>query len=146
MYKKRLKVFSIATSLIFISTFFSVPVEAVEVEALKEYEITQSRFNYIDVYTNKFEISENGKASFSTTLWARNIDKVRLTGYLQQYSNGKWITIKSWSNTTNGTEAILAKSWFVSSGYLYRYKSYAYLYNNGEFVETTNYISASKYY
>lgn len=50
-----------------------------EVRTVKKCEIVQNRFDYIDVYKNKFEISKEGKVSFSTTLWARNVDKILLS-------------------------------------------------------------------
>jgi hypothetical protein len=123
------------------------PVEAKQTEEKnKDEEIVQVKFSYIDIFQNSFKIGDNGKSSFSTILSSRNVDEARLTGHLQQYKDGKWKTIKTWSNDTNGTEAYLSGSWYISSGYSYRFKSYAYLYSEGKYVESTSYISGNIYH
>ena len=133
--------------LVIILSVSMIPVEAKQTNDKKnDEEIVQVRFAYIDVYQNTFDIEDNGKASFATVLSSRNVDEVQLYGYLQQYSNGRWITLKTWSNKMNGTEGYLSGSWYVASGYSYRFKSNAYLYVDGKFVESTSYTSGNCYH
>lgn len=85
--------------LVIILSVSMIPVEAKQTNDKKNNEkIVQVRFAYIDVYQNTFDIEDNGKASFATVLSSRNVDEVQLYGYLQQYSKGRWITLKTWSN------------------------------------------------
>jgi len=133
--------------LVIILSVGSIPVEAKQTkDKQKDEEIVQARFAYINLFQNSFEIEDNGKSSFSTILWSRNVDEVKLYGYLQQYKDGKWKTIKTWSNEANGTECYLSSSWYVASGYSYRFKSSAYLYVDSKFVESTSYTSGNIYH
>lgn len=147
MFKSFKRILSGVLIMVIVLSISLVSVEAKQMKDKKnDEEIIQVRFAYIDLFKNSFEIADNGKSSFSTILWSRNVDEVHLYGYLQQYNNGKWKTIKSWSNETDGTEGILAGSWYVASGYSYRFKSYAYLYKDGTVVESTSYSSNNVYY
>lgn len=147
MFRSLKRVLSGILFLIIILSFSLVPIEAKLITDMNKIDdIIKIRFAYIDMFKNSFDIAESGKSSFSTVLWSRNVDEVHLTCYLQQYNNGTWDTIKSYSNETNGTEGILSSSWYVVSGYSYRYKSYAYLYKDGSFVESTSFTSSSIYY
>ncbi len=46
----------------------------------------------------------------------------------------------------NGTECYLSNSWYVASGYYYRFKASAYLYVDGKYVESTSDISRNIYH
>lgn len=147
MYKGFKRLLSNMLILVIILSVGSIPVNAKQNEYWQyDEEILQARFAYIDLFQNSFDIKDNGKSSFSTILWSRNVDEVKLYGYLQQYKDGKWKTIKTWSNLANGTECYLSGSWYVASGYSYRFKSYAYMYVDGNFVESTSYTSVNIYY
>jgi len=112
----------------------------------KDDEIVHVEFTYITMFKNDFEISDSGKASVATTLRSYTVDEVHIAGYLQQYTNGNWKTIKTWSSEATGTGDGFSGSWYVASGYSYRYKSYAYLYKNGSLVESTSDTSSAIYY
>ncbi len=109
-------------------------------------EIIQPRFTYINVFQNSFNISNNGKATAEVFLYAHDVDQVEVQANIQQYNNGAWQTIKSWSSTQQGTSCRLGKSWYVESGYSYRLVSYGYVYRNNAIVEYTVYIGSAKYY
>ncbi len=87
------------TGLLILLTMLSVGSIPAEAKQMKDKEndgeIVQARFAYINLFQNSFDISDNGKSSFSTILWSRNVDEIKLYGYLQQYKNGKWKTIKT---------------------------------------------------
>jgi hypothetical protein len=112
----------------------------------EESEVVQVKFTNIYAFINNFEISDSGKSTFTSIITARNVDKVSISCYLQQYSNGIWKTIKSWSGEYKGTEYGLSSSWYVASGYSYRLKSYAYVYKDGTLIESDSYTSSNIYY
>lgn len=106
--------------------------------------IIQPMFTTINLFQNNFDISTDGKATISSYLSASNVDQVKISGSLQQCKDGRWQTIKSWSSTQNATSSSLSQSYYVVSGYSYRYVSYGYTYKKGVLVESTSYTSNSK--
>ena len=77
-------------------------------------------------------------------LTARNVDSVRVDAYLQQYKDGSWMTIKSWTSTSAGTNSGLSETYYVAKGYSYRLVSTGNVYNGGVSVENTTFISETK--
>ncbi|TWH60695.1 hypothetical protein DesLBE_5140 [Desulfitobacterium sp. LBE] len=67
-------------------------------------------WTHITEFTNSFDISSSGLAQFDTSLYARsNVNKVVIDASIQQYSNGSWQTIKSWTSTSNTNSGYLLK-------------------------------------
>lgn len=95
-------------------------------------------FSNIDIFRSTFEISNDGKTSNAVFLDARNVDKVVVEAYLQQYKGGKWITVKNWSNSKEGTTCSLSQDWYVARGYSYRLVTYGYVYQGLRLVESTS--------
>lgn len=63
--------------------------------------IVSPMWTYIIDYQNTFSISSSGAATVNTTLNAgNNINKVVISSSIQQYINGSWTTIKSWTSTS----------------------------------------------
>lgn len=61
---------------------------------------------------------------------------IKIVGTLQQYANGSWVYVTSWTTTGVGT-AVLDKQYKVASGYKYRFIARFYIYDsNGSFVES----------
>lgn len=120
---------------------FQVPAFANKEIEFQESLKYQTRFSNINVFQNYLEISDRGKASITTHINARNVDKVKVVAYLQQYKKGKWTTIKTWSVTEDEMSGGLGKTYYVMSGNSYRLKSYGYVYSDGTLVEKTSYVS-----
>ena len=59
------------------------------------------------------------------------VDSVRLKGYLQRYNGSGWVTLTSWSDSDDGRYCTMSHSYYVSSGYQYRYRVYATAYDGG---------------
>lgn len=135
-------------TLCFVFAFIVVPVNAeVEIENTEaENLLIRPMFTNISVFLNDFDITSNGKAILTSSVNARNVDECRVSMYLQRYQNGSWTTIKHWSATESGKLCGLGKTWYVTSGYQYRMISYAYVYQDGKFVESTSYTSRSIVY
>lgn len=125
----------------------SVPVYAEGDTELKEENINAStRFSNISVFYNVFEITKSGKAMLTSSITSRETDEIKISTYLQKYENRSWVTVKHWTTTGQGTIAVLGEQWYVASGYQYRMKSYAYVYKDNVFLESTSYTSSSKIY
>ena len=77
---------------------------------------------------------------------AHSVDQVKVVANLQQYDKGNWRTIKSWSVKNNEDSEGIGKSYYVTSGYLYRLKSYGYAYINDRLVEMDRMTSKSLWY
>ncbi|MDQ7095890.1 hypothetical protein REC12_20045 [Desulfosporosinus sp. PR] len=101
----------------------------------------------ITEFTNSFEISSSGLAQFDTSLYARsNINKVVINASIQQYINGSWQTIKSWSSTSYSSSGYLNQKWYVVSGYNYRLVSTGAVYQDDALVEQASYTGSSYWY
>jgi hypothetical protein len=119
-----------------------VPVNAVEYSK----EIITPMYAYISQFRNDFNISGAGNAEILTELYASGSDELRVTGYLQQYKDGGWRNVKSWTESNAGNIVVLDQDWGVESGYKYRYISFGYVYVEGYTVESTNYESNTVWY
>lgn len=103
-------------------------------------------FTNISIFTNNFELSSSGKASVSSYLSARSIDSLIIEVDLQQLKDGKWISLKSWTKSFDGTSVGLSGSYYVPKGYIYRTISKGMVYKNGMLLESTNAISKMESY
>lgn len=106
----------------------------------------QTRFSYIDSFENTFNISSKGKATVTSYLIAQNGDNLKVVTKLQQYKNGYWKTIKSWSKKKKAISCGVNGTWYVRKGDRYRMVSYGYTYKDGKMVESTTYTSKIKEY
>ena len=101
----------------------------------------------ITEFTNSFEISGSGLAQFDTSLYARsNINKVVINASIQQYINGRWQAVNSWTSTTYSNSGYLNQKWYVMSGYYYRLVSTGAVYQDDVLVEQTSYTGPSYWY
>lgn len=108
--------------------------------------IIKPSFTNISIFVNTFEISAYGKTSVTSYLTARNINRVRIQTNLQQFKNGKWVSIKRWIESSNSTNCMLNGSYYVPKGYFYRTVSKGMVYKNGLLIESTNFTSKIKSY
>jgi hypothetical protein len=136
-------------SIVFIITSLRVSVQAQSnllFNDVTQQLVIRPNFTYIWIFQTGFDISSTGKASVNVYLTAQNVDSVKVEASLQQYKNGTWTTIKSWSNTETGTNAGLAGTYYVAKGYSYRVVSCGSVFKSGNLVEITSYTSNSKTY
>ena len=144
MLKKRLTRVSVIAIMI---CLLGVPTQAQEnssiYEAFEEVNF-QPQFTNISIFQTGFDISSTGKASVNVYLTAQNVDSVKVDASLQQYKNGAWKTIKSWTNTAAGTNAGLSGTYYVAKGFAYRIVSKGFVYKGSKLIETTIYTSEAK--
>jgi len=73
--------------------------------------------NTIDtkLFTNVLSINSSGKATVDVQVKGLAANQITIYSYLQQYTNGSWNTIKSWSVSSSGNYANLYNSIYVVS-------------------------------
>ena len=126
-------------------------VAPMQVFALGTNQVTNSEIGPLWVsiteFTNSFEISGSGLAQFDTSLYARsNINKVVINASIQQYINGSWQAVNSWTSTTYSNSGYLNQKWYLMSGYYYRLVSSGAVYQDDVLVEQTSYTGSSYWY
>lgn len=94
-------------------------------------------FNYIRSDALTFRVDEStGIAYCYARCTASSGMTIKIVGTLQQYKNGGWSNVNSW--TSIGTTFItLDKQWAVYNGYQYRFYARFYIYDSdGNFLES----------
>ncbi len=110
-------------------------------------EIPETKYQEIDMYKNGFEISSSGIASCKVSLESQSSDRtVKVYAYIQRYENGRWITVKSGNASDDDGDVSIYMQLMVLSGYDYRLKSYAYVYQDGILLESDTYYSKNLSY
>lgn len=141
--RKKVAVLVLSVSLL---CMFSMQSFAMETDQKTESAIQPCWVSITD-YANSFNISTSGLAQLNTALYARsNINKVIITQSIQQYKNGSWQTVNSWTGTYYSNSGYLNKQWYVTSGYYYRMVSTGAVYQNNTLVEQTSYTGPSYWY
>ena len=108
--------------------------------------VVKPLFTYISIFESVFVITPGGRADVDAFVYAPPAEETAVSAYLQQYKNGSWQTIKSWSNREEGDCCGMGNSWYVNKGYSYRVVSYGYVYINGVMVESTSITSQTRSY
>ena len=142
-------ILKLCTSMLALFILIAIPTYANSNDLKNEYSeqiIVQPYFTNISIFQNLFDISSDGKVSVTVYLTAQNVDSVKVDANLQQFKNGFWTTIKSWSNTSVGTNAGLSGTYYVAKGYNYRLVSNGTVYKSISIIETTTFTSTSKSY
>ena len=105
--------------------------------------IVSPRWTYIHLVENGLTINSSGQAAMFSYMncYQGTVDKIVMNNYLQRYVNGSWTTLNSWSKTTYGTSAEWIKSYYVTSGYIYRLRTYFYTYDGSNLIESTSLTS-----
>ena len=145
MFKKRFIVFLLSLMGYSFSITVFADVNDQSVKGISPGTI-QPQWTEIAMFENSFDISGTGKASISVLLYAFDADNLEVVANLQQYRNGSWVTIKSWSKTSADISVSIEATWYVASGYSYRLVSTGTVYENGIQVEQTTYISNAYWY
>lgn len=93
-------------------------------------------FNYIRSTSVTFLVDENGIACCTARCIADRDVTIKIIGTLQQYKNGAWSTLATWS-TSGSFVVTLDKQRAVYSGYKYRFTGKFYIYDSeGSLLES----------
>lgn len=105
--------------------------------AVAENDSVQPRYLRIRSFDIAFDISSSGKSScYSKIVTYESTDTIDLTIELQRDGGSGWSTIKTWTGEDTGRIS-LDKVWYVTSGYEYRLRITAEIYDtNGKLLET----------
>lgn len=107
--------------LLTVSIAISMPIFAVNNEnEVHNLGIVTPNFTNISYVKTDLNIGIDSVAKAQTTVMARNVDKIVISMSLQRYENGIWKVLKSWSQTTYGTESVHFNTMAVSRGFSYR--------------------------
>ena len=120
---------------------------AEEVTTPAEIEIIQF-YSYTNSVTTTLSISSSGNATAtgSITGYYGTTTSVDIFLYIQQYKNGAWVNVGSWSSIgINSYKGALSKSMSVARGYTYRVKA-SYYANSGSKWENIVQYSQNVYY
>ncbi|MGI5901486.1 MAG: hypothetical protein ACOX7U_03295 [Desulfitobacteriia bacterium] len=127
---------------------FLLPMQALAAEGPAIDDPIKPSWIAIDAYYNHFSINKYGLAKLGTSVECNpNVNKIEITQKLQQYTNGRWVTIKSWTEVhLDSCIAIMERQWFVSRNYNYRMTSSASVYIDGTYIEYVSYTSPVHWY
>jgi len=144
MFKKiiMLSLLMISVLCLLISRAFAAP------DNSNTSELMQPEWTYLYYVTNYFDIDASGEALMDSQMQVYDgyADNVKMNNYLQRYNNGSWTTVKSWSQSTDGTYAFWSGSYYVYEGYYYRLYTYYYVYHGSTLLEYTSMPSVTVYY
>lgn len=103
----------------------------------------QPHYTRLATFDISLDINSKGKSvSYANATSAYGTDKIELTMELQQKVDGKWKTIKTWTNSGSFSVSLDDKAWYVESGYDYQTLATAYVYNSsGTWQETAQAVS-----
>ena len=108
---------------------------------LSDIGVVRPHFLNISYIKTSLSIDDNAIAQTQTVVTARNVDKIVVNMRLERLENGRWTTLKTWSQSTFGTECILYDSIIVSRGYNYRVFSTVSVFKASVLIESTESIS-----
>lgn len=119
--------------------FLFAPLNSVSGETVIQHEVTPM---FIGLVTQISDLSiEDNVATARAMASCSSNYSVRVTAYLQRYVNGGWSTVNSWTGS-KGYISSVNKEATVSSGYVYRVRSVATVYDSDDkIVETVGLIS-----
>ena len=86
---------------------------------------------YIADASSKLSITSGTSNVQSWLSGTSSVTKVSITAKLQQYKNGSWTTIKTFSKSKDSTSVTLSDTYPVTKGYTYRVQSTVTAYCGG---------------
>lgn len=78
--------------------------------------------DYINDATVGLKITSGGEAQVRSSIvgYSSTVDKVKIEATLQQYKNGSWTDLKTWTKSFSSYKGNLGETYQVSKGYSYR--------------------------
>lgn len=118
-----------------------------EEQSLEQESIIRPYMDYIARASCFLYIYSNGKAITDCSVYGYQgiTTKVTITANLQQYKGGRWVTIKTFTESANSPRASLYETTSISKGYTYRVTAEIKAYS-GSNVETRNLTSSEASY
>lgn len=141
---KRKRIF---TLVLMICALFSFSVNGLANTTEQDFIGISPRLSYISSTDTSLSISTSGNASGMAKIngYQGVTTKVETYLYLQQYKNGSWQTVESWSQTDNNYRGTLQGTCSVSKGYNYRVKASYYAYSGSSYENIVDYSGEVSY-
>lgn len=100
--------------------------------------IISPMYTYISNAEALLSINSSGKATAEVYVTGNSeVTSIKATINLQQYKNGSWATIKTWSESSSSKILNFIDTYYVSSGYTYRVQSTVTAYSGQNSESTT---------
>lgn len=127
-----------------ILTANSLPVNAVASQRLNDI---VPFYDYTSKTNTSISISQSGvgTCTASITGYQDLTTQIQIYMYLEQYSNGSWRVIKTWTESYNYFKGTLQQDYSVSKGYRYRTKASYYAYSGSNYENIVRYSSEAQY-
>ena len=106
-----------------------------------------SPYMYYISHANSNIYISNGKATISCSVYGYQgiTTRVKIDAKLQQYKNGKWVSIDTFSNENNSYRVSINETSSITKGYKYRVQATVKAYS-GSLVETRTVTSSEAKY
>lgn len=107
-----------------------------------------ARYTYTRDIKTTLSISSSGTATATGNItgYQGTTTKVQIILYLQQYKDGKWQDVTSWTQTFNNYKGTLEDTYStVQKGYKYRVKSSYYAYCGNDYENVIDYSGEISY-
>lgn len=116
-------------------------------EILEEETVIRPYMDYIARASCFLYIDSSGKATTDCSAYGYQgtTTKVSITANLQQYKDGRWVTIRTFTESANSHRASLYETTTISKGYTYRVTAEVKAYS-GSSVETRSLTSSEASY
>lgn len=114
--------------------------------AFANLEQPKTQYILITTFGNNLSISSTGKATISAEVTTSTSNTLKLTSTLQQFNEGRWVNVKSWSSTSKGFRVIQEELVYIYSGYLYRVYSQVSIYSENLLIESAHRYSTQRSY
>ena len=133
------------------AVFSLTQAQALEIaDSMSTYDIDNNYISpymdYISYASSNIYIS-NGKATISCSVYGYQgiTTRVKIDAKLQQYQNGKWVSIDTFSNESNSYRVSIDETSSITKGYKYRVQATIKAYS-GSSVETKTVTSSEVKY
>lgn len=106
------------------------------------------RWSYITTIAADMAFDDEGIVTISIMCDSDLFETNKITAKceLQQFKNGAWKTIKTWTETDNSSSVMYEKTYAVAKNYSYRLKMTASAYMDSELLEQVTGEYAEKFY
>lgn len=100
-----------------------------------------SYYLYTNQLTTELVIFSTGTAKVTAGIEGvvGTVTSVQVNAYLQRYSGGSWVTVDSWSQSSNPSRTTLLRNISVVKGYPYRVQASYYAYSGSEYEHLVRY-------
>lgn len=111
-------------------------VSNIEVLSIGSFEISPLMDNIAQANCSLY-IDSKGVATIKSSVYGYQgiTTRVEISAYLQQYQNGRWVTLKTFISESDSHRTSLSNTYSVTKGYSYRVKATIKAYNDS-FAET----------